>query len=89
MRGVFCCEEEYITCYLAFISLGLPDSVLGAAWPIMHRELAAPLPWSGIVFMIISVGTVVSSLLSDRLNRRFGTGRVTACSVAPTCAALF
>ena len=75
--------------YLAFISLGLPDSLLGAAWPVMHRELAAPLPWSGIVFMIISVGTVVSSLLSDRLNRRFGTGKVTACSVALTCAALF
>ena len=75
--------------YLAFISLGLPDSLLGAAWPVMHRELAAPLPWSGIVFMIISAGTVVSSLLSDRLNRRFGTGKVTACSVALTCAALF
>ncbi|MBR0311484.1 MAG: MFS transporter [Oscillospiraceae bacterium] len=78
-----------IIIYLAFISLGLPDSLLGAAWPVMHRELAAPLPWSGIVFMIISAGTVVSSLLSDRLNRRFGTGRVTACSVALTCAALF
>jgi len=78
-----------IIIYLAFISLGLPDSVLGAAWPVMHRELAAPLPWSGIIFMIISAGTVVSSLLSDRLNRRFGTGKVTACSVALTCAALF
>jgi len=75
--------------YLAFISLGLPDSVLGAAWPVMHRELAAPLPWSGIIFMIISAGTVISSLLSDRLNLRFGTGKVTACSVALTCAALF
>ena len=75
--------------YLAFISLGLPDSVLGAAWPVIHRELAAPLPWSGIIFMIISAGTVISSLLSDRLNLRFGTGKVTACSVALTCAALF
>ena len=78
-----------IIIYLAFISLGLPDSLLGAAWPVMHRELAAPLPWSGIIFLIISAGTVVSSLLSDRLNRRFGTGKVTACSVALTCAALF
>ena len=78
-----------IIIYLAFISLGLPDSLLGAAWPVMHRELAAPLPWSGIIFMIISAGTVISSLLSDRLNRRFGTGKVTACSVALTCAALF
>ena len=75
--------------YLAFISLGLPDSLLGAAWPVMHRELAAPLSASGAIFMIVSVGTVVSSLMSDRLNRRFGTGRVTAFSVALTCAALF
>ena len=75
--------------YLAFISLGLPDSLLGAAWPVMHLELAVPLSWSGAIFMIISVGTIVSSLLSDRLTRRFGAGRVTAASVALTCAALF
>ena len=75
--------------YLSFISLGLPDSLLGSAWPIMHRELGVPLSWSGIVFMIISLGTIVSSLLSDRLTRRFGPGRVTAFSVAATCAALF
>ena len=75
--------------YLAFISLGLPDSLLGSAWPIMHRELAVPLSWSGAVFMIISAGTIVSSLLSDWLTRRFGVGRVTAFSVAATCAALF
>ena len=75
--------------YLAFISLGLPDSLLGSAWPVIHQELAVPLSWSGAVFMIISVGTVVSSLSSDRLTRRFGTGRVTAASVAMTCAALF
>lgn len=75
--------------YLAFISLGLPDSLLGAAWPIMHHELGVPLSWSGVVFMIISVGTIVSSLLSDSLTRRFGAGKVTAASVAMTCAALF
>ena len=75
--------------YLAFISLGLPDSLLGSAWPVMHLELGAPLAWSGAVFMIISGGTIVSSLLSDRLTRRFGAGRVTAVSVAMTCAALF
>ncbi|MBR3561794.1 MAG: MFS transporter [Oscillospiraceae bacterium] len=75
--------------YLAFISLGLPDSLLGSAWPIIHRELAVPLPWSGIIFMIISAGTVLSSLMSDRLTRRLGAGRVTAYSVALTCAALF
>lgn len=75
--------------YLAFISLGLPDSLLGSAWPVIHQELGVPLSWSGAVFMIISVGTVISSLSSDRLTRRFGTGKVTACSVALTCAALF
>ena len=75
--------------YLTFISLGLPDALLGSAWPVMHRELQVPLSWSGGVFMIISVGTIVSSLLSDRLTRRLGAGRVTAISVAMTCAALF
>lgn len=75
--------------YLAFISLGLPDSLLGSAWPVIHRELDVPLSWSGSVFMIISFGTILSSLLSDRLTQRFGTGRVTASSVAMTCAALF
>lgn len=75
--------------YLAFISLGLPDSLLGSAWPVIHLEMNAPLSWSGIVFMIISVGTILSSLLSDRLTHRLGTGKVTAISVAATCAALF
>ena len=60
--------------YLAFISLGLPDALLGAAWPVLHTELNVPLSWSGYIFIIISVGTVVSSLLSDRLSRRLGAG---------------
>ena len=75
--------------YLAFISLGLPDSLLGSAWPVMHSDLSVPLSASGVIFMIISLGTVVSSLASDRLNRRFGTGLVTAVSVAMTMMALF
>ncbi len=75
--------------YLAFISLGLPDSLLGAAWPIIHEEIGVPLSWSGVVFMIISAGTIVSSLMSDRLTCRLGAGKVTAISVAMTCAALF
>ena len=75
--------------YLAFISLGLPDSLLGAAWPTIHLELGAPLSASGLIFMLIAAMTVVSSLLSDRLTRRFGAGAVTAASVALTCAALF
>ena len=75
--------------YLAFISLGLPDALLGAAWPSMYPQLGAGVSWAGCVSMIISVGTIVSSLASDWLNNKLGTGRVTALSVATTAVALF
>ena len=75
--------------YLAFISLGLPDSLLGSAWPVMHLEFGVPISYAGAVSMIIAAGTIVSSLLSDRLTRRLGAGRVTAISVGMTAAALF
>ncbi|MBR5312742.1 MAG: MFS transporter [Clostridia bacterium] len=75
--------------YLSFISLGLPDSLLGSAWPVVRAELNAPLSTAGFVTMVIFAGTIVSSLMSDRLTRKFGAGLVTACSVALTCAALF
>lgn len=75
--------------YIAFISLGLPDALLGAAWPTMRLEFGVPISYAGIISTIIAVGTVVSSLQSDRLTRRFGTGKVTAASVALTAAALF
>lgn len=75
--------------YLAFISLGLPDALLGAAWPSMYQPLGADLSWAGAVSMIISAGTIVSSLASDRLNSCLGTGKVTAGSVALTAIALF
>lgn len=74
--------------YLSFICLGLPDALLGAAWPTVYPQFGVPVSASGIIFVIISAGTVVSSLLSDRLTRRFGPGRVTAASVALTAAAL-
>ena len=74
--------------YLAFISLGLPDALLGAAWPTMQPEFGVPLSYAGIVSMIIAVGTVVSSLQSDRLTRRLGAGSVTAISVTMTAVAL-
>lgn len=74
--------------YLAFISLGLPDSLLGAAWPSIYQGFGVPVSYAGIVSMIIALGTVVSSLQSDRLTRRFGTGMVTAASVAMTAVAL-
>ena len=75
--------------YLAFISLGLPDSLLGAGWPAMQQVFGVPLSSVGIVSMIISGGTILSSLLSERMVKRFGTGKVTATSVFLTAAALF
>ena len=75
--------------YVAFISLGLPDALLGAAWPIMRNEFNVPISYAGIVSMIIALGTVFSSLKSDALNIKFGTGKITATSVGITAIALF
>ena len=74
--------------YLSFISLGLPDSVLGSAWPAMTVSLNAPLWGAGLIQMLISFCTIISSLNSARLIRKFGTGRLTAISVATTALAL-
>ena len=78
-----------IIIYLAFISLGLPDSLLGSAWPSMYQELGASVSWAGIITMIIAAGTIVSSLASDHLTRKLGAGKVTAISVGMTAVALF
>ena len=75
--------------YISFVSLGLPDALLGGAWPTMHLEFGVPVSYAGMISMIICVGTIISSLLSDRMTKRFGTGKVTAMSVALTAAALF
>ena len=75
--------------YLAFISLGLPDSLLGSAWPVMYGALGVPVSYAGVISMVIAVGTVLSSLQSDRLTRKMGAGRVTAISVGMTALALF
>jgi len=74
--------------YISFISLGLPDSLLGSAWPVMRLDFGAPLSYAGIVTMIIAGGTIISSLLSDRLNKKLGTGLVTSISVSLTAIAL-
>ena len=74
--------------YLAFVSLGLPDAMLGAAWPTMYHDFGVPVSFAGGISMVISAGTIVSALLSDRLTLRFGAGRVTAVSVGLTAAAL-
>ena len=75
--------------YLAFISLGLPDAVFGGSWPTMYQEFGVPVSFAGIVTVIISIGTIISSLQSDRMTYKFGTGKVTAMSVAMTAIALF
>ena len=77
-----------IIIYLAFISLGLPDSLLGSAWPVMQTDLSVGFSSAGIISMIISGGTIISSLLSGKLINRFGTGKVTFVSVTMTAIAL-
>ena len=74
--------------YLSFISLGLPDSLLGSAWPSMYGGFQVPVSYAGILSMIIALGTVISSLQSGRLTRKLGAGKVTAISVGMTAAAL-
>ena len=77
-----------ILIYLTFIGLGLPDSLLGAVWPVMRGEMTAALGTAGIVSMIVSGGTILSSLASEKTVGRFGAGKVTAVSVAATAIAL-
>jgi fucose permease len=75
--------------YLAFISLGLPDSLLGSAWPTIYKQFNVPVSYAGAISMIIAVGTIISSLQSDRLTKKLGAGKVTAISVLMTAGALF
>ena len=77
-----------IIIYIAFISLGLPDSLLGSAWPVIQQDLSLPLAVAGVLSMIISGGTIISSLFSGRFIRFFGTGKVTFISVTMTAGAL-
>lgn len=74
--------------YISFISLGLPDSLLGSAWPSMYPVFNVPVSYVGIISMIITASTIISSLQSDRLTKKFGPGKITAVSVAMTAAAL-
>ena len=75
--------------YIAFISLGLPDSLLGSGWPVIHNDLNVPISFMGVVSMVISGGTIVSSLFSDKLTRKLGARIVTVSSVFLTAVALF
>ena len=75
--------------YLAFVSLGLPDSLLGAAWPSMYQGFGVPISYAGGISVVIALGTIISALLSDRMTLRFGAGKITAASVCLTALALF
>lgn len=74
--------------YVCFISLGLPDSLLGSAWPVMHAEFHAPLSYAGVISMIISIGTIFSSLISGWVVKKIGAGKITAISIGLTAVAL-
>lgn len=89
MKGdLFVLTILLIIIYIAFISLGLPDAILGSAWPMIHQDLNVSISSAGIATMIISGGTIISSLFSEKLIRRFGTGKVTTLSVMLTAAGL-
>ncbi len=77
-----------IIIYIAFISLGLPDSLLGTAWPAAYRDFAVPISWAGLLSATVSAGTIISSFFSSRVIQRFGTGVTTAVSVSMTAVAL-
>ncbi|MRN54579.1 MFS transporter [Paenibacillus monticola] len=77
-----------IIIYLAFISLGLPDSMLGSAWPVMQIEYGTPIEMAGVLSMVIVAGTIISSLASEAVLNRLGTGKVTFISVAITAVSL-
>ena len=75
--------------YVCFISLGLPDSLLGSAWPVLHAEINVPVSFAGIISTTIFLGTILSSLFSDKLLHKFGAGKITAVSVTMTALGLF
>lgn len=77
-----------IIIYISFISLGLPDAILGSAWPMIHQDLNVPISYAGLVTMIISCGTIISSFFSEKFIRKFGTGKVTTFSVFLTAIGL-
>ena len=75
--------------YIAFISLGLPDSVLGAAWPSMYRSLNVSEGSAGILTLLMYSGTMISSMASDKIIRKLGTGLVLVLSVSLTAIVMF
>ena len=77
-----------IVIYIAFIGLGIPDSLFGTAWPAIYTEYGLPISLGGVITMVTFIGTTISSLLSARLIRKFGTARLTAGCTLLTALAL-
>lgn len=77
-----------IVIYIAFIGLGVPDSLIGSAWPAIHTELSIPVETVSIITFLISGCTVLSSMFSAKILNKAGTAKVTAFSTAMTAAAL-
>lgn len=75
--------------YLCFISLGLPDSLLGSAWPVLHQDINVPMSYAGIISIVITIGTIISSLLSDKMTKKWGAGLLTAISISLTAIGLW
>ena len=69
-----------VVIYIAFMGLGVPDSLFGAAWPAIYRDLNVPVGWASIISVMMAAGTVVSSLNAARVAQRFGTAKVTLVS---------
>ena len=78
-----------VVIYIAFIGLGIPDSLFGAAWPAIYTEMNIPVSWANFVTIIISAGTIVSSLFSVKLINYLGTAKITAVSTTITAVALY
>ncbi|MBE6649635.1 MAG: MFS transporter [Ruminococcaceae bacterium] len=75
--------------YVCFISLGLPDSLLGSAWPVLCKDISVPVSYAGIISAIMFIGTIISSFFSGSISRKIGSGMLTSVSVAMTAVALF
>ena len=75
--------------YICFISLGLPDSLLGSAWPVLHQDINVPMSYAGVISIVIFIGTILSSLFSDVMSKKLGSGLLTAISVTMTAVGLF
>ena len=77
-----------IIIYIAFMGMGVPDSLFGAAWPAIYKDLGVPVGYASIISVIIAMGTIISSLNAAKVAQRFGTAKVTLISTAMTAVSI-